>query len=275
MLKTEVEMESQESQSGGNRLSPDVRSRSWVFTINNPREHNFNNESQVIKGLDELGCKKYIFSLEKNSVEHYQGWVEFNSQRKWSQIVKVMGKHYWSKAKGKEWQNSKYCSKSETHVAGPWMRGVELPVELEKITLSRPWQLEVEQLIKGEVDKRKIYWYWERKGNVGKSELGMYLVDNYKALMVGGSANDIKYAVAGLVNSKGVGGVPIVVWDVPRNGLVDYVALEEVKKGCFFNNKYESGMVRYRQPHVLVFANWRPELGSLSEDRWVINEIKV
>jgi hypothetical protein len=49
--------------------------------------------------------------------------------------------------------------------------------------------------------------------------------------------------------------------------------MENVKDGLFFSTKYESGMVRYNPPHVIVFANVPPDVTKMSADRWVIKEI--
>ena len=38
----------------------------------------------------------------------------------------------------------------------------------------------------------------------------------------------------------------------------------------FFSGKYESGMVRYNKPHVIIFANCRPDIEKLSKDRWKV-----
>lgn len=54
---------------------------------------------------------------------------------------------------------------------------------------------------------------------------------------------------------------------------ISYEALEAVKNGIFYNNKYESGMVVYNTPHVIVLSNFRPDLSKLSADRWRIKEV--
>ena len=46
--------------------------------------------------------------------------------------------------------------------------------------------------------------------------------------------------------------------------------MEAIKNGCFFSGKYESGMVRFNSPHILVFANEPPERTKLSQDRWCV-----
>ncbi len=32
-----------------------------------------------------------------------------------------------------------------------------------------PWQEEVRAIVTGPIDPRKVHWYWEKNGNVGKT----------------------------------------------------------------------------------------------------------
>ena len=68
---------------------------------------------------------------------------------------------------------------------------------------------------------------------------------------------------------------PPIVFNLTRAGYdkIDYVALESVKDGIFMSGKYESGMVIYNCPHLVVFANLPPHRDQLSEDRWKIYQI--
>lgn len=56
---------------------------------------------------------------------------------------------------------------------------------------------------------------------------------------------------------------------------VSYEALEAIKDGIFFSTKYESGMVVFDSPHVVVFANFPPDRTQLSADRWRITNIGI
>lgn len=69
----------------------------------------------------------------------------------------------------------------------------------------------------------------------------------------------------------------------PRVILIDYArdqeshiswqGIEEIKNGIFFNSKYESSMVIYNSPHVICFANFKPQEYKLSKDRWNILDV--
>uniref|UniRef100_UPI004049B2EE hypothetical protein n=7 Tax=Pseudomonadati TaxID=3379134 RepID=UPI004049B2EE len=64
-------------------------------------------------------------------------------------------------------------------------------------------------------------------------------------------------------------------FDIPRSQLdyLSYTGIEEVKNGCFFSSKYESEMVLYNSPHIIVFANEEPTYHKLSSDRWNVVDL--
>lgn len=52
-----------------------------------------------------------------------------------------------------------------------------------------------------------------------------------------------------------------------------YMAMEQFKNGRIFSPKYHSATKVFRTPHVVVFANYPPDLSKLSQDRWDIEEL--
>lgn len=118
-------------------------------------------------------------------------------------------------------------------------------------------------------DDRTINWYHDDKGNVGKSALVKYLCMKENAMLISGKGADIKFQI-----STAEFYPDIIVYDIPRKsrGYVNYTALEEIKNGIFSSTKYESKMVIMPTPHIYCFANFEPDFGAMSEDRWnVIN----
>ena len=54
---------------------------------------------------------------------------------------------------------------------------------------------------------------------------------------------------------------------------ISYGAIEKIKNGYFMCAKYESKPIIRNPPHLLIFANFKPNIDELSLDRWVIREL--
>lgn len=143
------------------------------------------------------------------------------------------------------------------------------PVPQLNITL-RPWQQNLVNILEGPVDTRKIYWYWERTGNVGKSWLATLLLTNYGATVLStGKTADVAYL---LDHPK------IVVFDISRaQGMehVNFSVMEDIKNGRIFSPKYESIIKAFDIPHIVVFANEPCPPGKFSADRLCEVEIST
>ena len=166
-----------------------------------------------------------------------------------------------------------YCTKK-----GKFISNMRLPKPLYCPTMTG-WQLEALKLIQEEPNKRCIYWIWEPSGKRGKSELVRYLCIKHYGLLVSGKASDMKHCI---VQSCEKDDVPpeLILIDMPRSSLNDdgkyyisYQGLEEIKNGLFCSPKYESKMFIMNPPHLLVFANERPDVSKMSGDRWKVGEI--
>lgn len=138
---------------------------------------------------------------------------------------------------------------------------------LNDYTPRLPWQQSVLTTVQGAVDERSITWVYDAVGNHGKTYLATHLVDKYGAFYTnGGKAVDLTYAYEGQ---------PIVIFDYVRDSkdYVNYGVIEQLKNGILMSTKYESGMKRFTKPHVLVLANFRPDVSKMSADRWKIIEL--
>ena len=92
------------------------RRRDWCFTINNPRG--------PVQFLD---CMQYlVYQMEKGeqNTPHYQGFVQFKSQRTFSAVKKIVGQNpHLEFRKGTPQEASTYCQKSEGRLQGPFVFG--------------------------------------------------------------------------------------------------------------------------------------------------------
>lgn len=135
-------------------------------------------------------------------------------------------------------------------------------------TPRKTWQSDLISLVGSVSDNRSVHWYWSHSGGVGKSTLASYLVERCNAHCVdGGKFGDIYYSY---LQSDFP---PVFIVDWPRNKEIatfPYTVLESLKNGRFLNTKYEAQMCRFNPPHVIIFANEKPDMAALSADRWNI-----
>jgi len=188
---------------------------------------------------------------------------------------------HWEKAKGTIKQNIEYCSKKETRAPGaePWTHKVVIPTVLKTVTFDelRPWQQTLVHSMKTPQQRfaRHVHWRYDT-GNQGKSIVTTHLIDHEGALVCGGKQADIFHMIAKYVEKHGPG-LPTVVFDLTRThqNYVSYSAIESILNGYFFSGKFDSEMVRFNPPRLLVFANYTPKIGALTVDRWDIRPIEL
>lgn len=244
-----------------------VPSKKWCFTLNNYTDEDLETlETQFKNDLYIIGKE-----IGEQGTPHLQGYVEFNKKVRPSEHIKNKRIH-WEKTKGNKEQNIEYCTKDNNYVTNiKFKKPLKDPLEGKELY---EYQKEILELIKTEPNDRTINWYWEDEGNVGKSALTKHILMNYKAIMVTGKGNDIKHGIAEYILKNEE--VDIVIMDFERSleEYVNYSAIEQIKNGCFFSGKYESNQVLFNSPHIIVFANFKPEKDKLSRDRWNIKRIE-
>ena len=128
----------------------------------------------------------------------------------------------------------------------------------------RPWQRSVVDRLHAPPDSRTVLFVVDERGNQGKSYLCEYLQQKRENVQVlePGRLADLAYVYE--QSTK------ILLVDVPRSRskYLDYSFLESIKNGRLFSTKYESRMIRFAPPHVVVFMNEAPDPNALSSDRY-------
>lgn len=262
----------------GNSSTTDPKAKRWCFTWNN-----YSAVDAVKEFFKERRATCYIFGKEigENGTPHLQGYVEFKSDRRASTLRKLKGVH-WIKARGTKQENADYCAKE-----GKWISyGKIAPTEKldDPLTneMMHSWQKDITALclFKCIPHSREIYWLVGSEGAEGKTTWAKHMcikyAESHGVLYVSGKANDMKHAIAAMLK-EGQKAPKIIILGLPRSKnpeAVSYAGLEELKDGIFFSSKYESRMVLYNTPHVVVLANEEPARGKLSEDRlkvWDLN----
>lgn len=138
----------------------------------------------------------------------------------------------------------------------------------------RPWQEQLKNKLEEDPDDRKIMWYWENNGNVGKTWMAKYLQAQYGATVLDCSKKaDLAYMLRGHAGN-------CVVFNVVRSmdeqfmGHV-YGLAEAIKDDLVMSTKYECTAVPLGKQHVVVFANQEPDYQKWSEDRYCVTEINT
>jgi len=212
-------------------------------------------------------CEKFQYGFETcptTGNKHLQLFIVLKKPMRITELKIPCNPHLES-CRGDEESNLKYTSKENNVVRWGY------PKEIKIISDLRPWQKEIENIILAEPDERKVYWFWESTGNIGKSALVKYLVVKYNCLFCqGGKESDIM----NLVFKSDMDKSNCVLFDIPRShkGNISYSSLENIKNGLVCNTKYETGYKVFNSPHVICFANFPPaKPEELSKDRWVIS----
>ena len=128
------------------------------------------------------------------------------------------------------------------------------------------------ELLAEDPDDRKIFWFFEEEGGVGKTALCKHIcITMDDVIYVSGKAVDIKYGVAQMKKYP-----KVVLMDIPRSAgdAISWDAIESVKNGIFYSGKYEGKMVMGACPHLICFSNLEPDYSKLSADRWVVIKIE-
>ena len=251
-----------------------MRSRKYVFTLNNYEEDNISQISQYLGKYS----KEYIFGKEvgeKTETPHLQGYIEFPNDKKFIEIknqCEALGRAHFIKAKGTAKQNYDYCSKE-----GDFYTNIEIPRPLKIISDLFPWQNTLAEMLKNEPDDRSVIWIYDDLGNNGKSCFLKWCVMNLNCIFTtGGKGSDILNLC---MNNKDklLKNNCLVMWSCARETDYDHIRygiIETIKDGIICNTKYEAHSFICNSPHVLILANEMPNMQKLTKDRWKIFTIE-
>lgn len=266
---------SQKSHGEGNTIS--LRKRRFCFTLNNWTEEEF------IKSQNLKKCIGYCIGKElcpETGTPHLQGYWEFKSQKEWDVIKKELPRANFRECNGDREANIKYCTKNKNGLGYvntfpmPFKERLRMKLMEEMPIMGYQWELDILEEIDTKPDHRKINWYWERTGNVGKTTFCKYLCLNHGAQILPTKTADAMHHIAKMLENEVI--PELLIIDIPRSSMdfINYTAIEKIKDGAFTSGKYEGGMCLYPRPHVFVFANEPPNIDSMSLDKWNIVEIK-
>ena len=133
----------------------------------------------------------------------------------------------------------------------------------------RPWQQQLVDVLKP--SQRKVIWVSGCKGNEGKSWFQEYIATLYGytrvvRLDICNKTSNILYALS----RRPLQTTDVFLFnDVRSQENINYRILESIKDGCATACKYESRIITFKKPNiVIVFSNRHPTHTYLSQDRW-------
>jgi len=250
--------------------------RYWCFTwLNYPEiwESHFSIHQHPVGRL--CGYAGGRETCPTTGLPHIQGWIDFGKDKKARpSTLKLPKQIHWETMKGTPEENYKYCSKAGDYIHwGTCMKAMPFKMDIE---LSK-WMKNLVEILDKEPNSRSIYWIWEPIGKAGKTSFQKWYEMEHRGevLILSGKAHDMKN---GIINFKEQNGcVPrTIMCNIPRSTeerFISWQGMEEIKDMLFYSGKYEGGMVNERPPHFIMFANWEPETGHMSGDRWNIVRI--
>lgn len=260
----------------------------WCFTFNNYGKDDIKMILEILVPI----VPRFVFQEEigekgekegNEGTPHLQGYLMFAKKDRPFPGLGLSKKIHWEVCRNVD-AAIKYCQKEKTRVGKTYYRGIEKPYTVD-IKEWQPFMKLARDIILSEPDPRKIHWFWEGKGCIGKTLFCKWAYMNMdRCIMLSNKAADMKDAIVRY--QKNTGTLPrTILINIPRTNLkyVSFAGLEEVKDMFFFSGKYEGGMVCGRSPHILIFANSAPNLYSddiipklrISEDRVIVHRIIV
>lgn len=133
------------------------------------------------------------------------------------------------------------------------------------------WQQQLYEELLIEPHPRKIIWYIDRTGGMGKS--------TFAAVFICRVSSAVRY---GFVKPSDMAlsykGERVVFFDLARanyDWLPMCALMEEIKNGEVFSGKYESCTKRFDPPHVVFFSNFPPPMIAFSDDRLDIRILNI
>ena len=143
----------------------------------------------------------------------------------------------------------------------------------------RPWQIDMLEYVKNPT-KRRIIWVVGEKGNEGKTFFQDKIEEQYGrhrvcTMSLTESSKDILHNMKKWVDMQTDKFLFNIVKSVYISD-VNYKILEDIKDGKALARKFNSKMMRFKTPNVIiVFSNMYPDTREFSEDRWLIFKINT
>lgn len=218
-------------------------------------------------------CKKWAFSHERGTLtgyEHYQCRVSLKTKMRLGGIKALFNltEAHYSITSSINHDNTFYVVKEDTRIGGPWTdQDPYIPKQVRDIKLY-PFQQEIVDT-RNHWDTRTINIIIDVLGNAGKTTLKTYVAVHKLGTTIP-PMNDYKDLMR-CVMCKEKSRLYLI--DIPRamkkSALAPlYSAIENIKDGYAFDDRYNFKEEFFDSPTVWVFTNEPPKPEWLTTDRW-------
>lgn len=227
-------------------------------------------------------AKKWVFQLEQGSetgYRHYQCRISLKVKTRLNTFIKDIPDEFTSckvSVTSNECKtNNFYVLKRDTRLEGPWANTDRVvPRWLADEPKWYPWQQSVIDRINNNASTREVNIIVDCEGNKGKSFLACWLGARGIISRIP-FMNDTK-DIARMIMDKEKCGAYFI--DLPRATNKKYMdnfiaAMEELKNGYAYDDRYHFKEEYFNPPHVWIFTNKEPDTSLLSKDRWNFWEI--
>lgn len=174
---------------------------------------------------------------------------------------------------------SNYANKDDESYDGIMRGSWGFPAKIEILERKDfyPFQENLLQIIEGPVNKNKVIWIYDEKGQNGKTEFLRYCFVNHKIpFSYGGKCSDIINLINNSKDHLLQQEKPTIIYNFGRDTdpkTISYKSMEQISDGTISNTKFEAGCFVMNKPHVIVLANCMPLENKLSGGRWLIYTI--
>lgn len=245
------------------------------FTLNNPAS----GSGAVCSTLKEL-CRSWVFQKERGGLTntpHYQGRIVLKEKMRLITLHNKLadgpldGCHLSPTSKA-NCGNAFYVMKEDGRIEGPWSDKTVVNYIPQRVRDFQPfpWQEKVLEIAM-DVNDRVIHVIHDPFGNTGKSTLVIYMATHGKACNIPPMKDhkDIMRMVMNKPKNR------CYMIDLPRASDKRHMtnmwaAIETVKSGYAYDDRYEFKDEYFEPPNIIVFTNIVPDRSLLSEDRWIV-----
>lgn len=223
-------------------------------------------------------CKKWCYQLEKGEETeylHWQGRFKLKVKERIGGVIKKFpGCHITITSEANR-DNMFYVMKIETRVEGPWSdTDAYIPRDIRAIKELLPWQETLRENFE-KIDDRVVDVVVDTRGGIGKTVFVRWMCCHGLGQVLP-FCNDYRDL---LRMCMGVGVHPLYFIDIPRAITKDrlfqlYGAIETIKGGYAYDERYHFHQRFFDPPRICVFTNTDPDPDLLSRDRWRIWEVQ-